>query len=83
MQYKNIKIEWLGHSGFRIKNDRVVVYIDPYKLEADQFEAEKISSELDDLPLPYLFDLKVVNQISSPELIEHIKRVGISLHDAK
>ena len=51
--------------------------------DIDQFEAEKISSELDDLPLPYLFDLKVVNQISSPELIEHIKRVGISLHDGK
>lgn len=47
--------------------------------DVDQLEAERISNELDDLPLPYLFDVKTLNQINSPELLDHIKRVGISL----
>lgn len=49
----------------------------------DQLEAEEILNELDDLPLPYLFDVKALNQISSSELIDHIKRVGVSIYDAK
>ncbi len=35
-----------------------------------------ISSKLYDLPLPYMFDLSVFEQIENPELLEHIKRVG-------
>jgi L-ascorbate metabolism protein UlaG (beta-lactamase superfamily) len=41
MEYKGIKIEWLGHSGFRIFNERVVLYIDPFKLAEDEFEMKK------------------------------------------
>ena len=37
----------------------------------------RISWELDDLLLPYTFDLSIYNQISSPELLDHIQRVGI------
>ena len=37
----------------------------------------QISWELDDLLLPYTFDLSLYNQISNPELLDHIQRVGI------
>lgn len=36
----------------------------------------KISLSLDNLYLPYTFDLSIFNHISSPELIDHIQRVG-------
>ncbi len=36
----------------------------------------KISIDLDDLLLPYTFDISIFRQISNSDLIEHIKRVG-------
>jgi predicted nucleotidyltransferase len=36
-----------------------------------------ISWELDDLLLPYTFDLSIISQISNPDLIDHISRVGV------
>lgn len=36
----------------------------------------KISLDLDDLLLPYLFDLSIYHQITNADLIEHIGRVG-------
>lgn len=39
-------------------------------------DLNKISMALDDLLLPYTFDLSVFNQIENPDLIAHIKRVG-------
>jgi uncharacterized protein len=36
----------------------------------------RISDELDDLLLPYTIDLSILANISDPELIEHIQRVG-------
>lgn len=35
-----------------------------------------INRELDDLPIPYTIDLSMRNQISNPNLLEHIDRVG-------
>ena len=32
-EFNGIKIEWLGHASFKIKTDKVVVYIDPFHLE--------------------------------------------------
>ncbi len=32
MQYKNIDIKWLGHSGFLIKASGINVFIDPFKI---------------------------------------------------
>ena len=32
MQYKNLNIKWLGHSGFLIQFDSMNIYIDPIKL---------------------------------------------------
>ena len=36
----------------------------------------KIDTELDDLLLPYSFDISIFSQISNLDLIEHINRVG-------
>ncbi len=36
-----------------------------------------IGLQLDDLDLPYTFDLAVYQHIQNPELLDHIKRVGI------
>ena len=35
-----------------------------------------IGLKLDDLLLPYTFDLSIFKQISNPDLVEHIERVG-------
>jgi predicted nucleotidyltransferase len=37
----------------------------------------KISLDLDDLLLPYSCDISIFHQISNPDLIEHIERVGL------
>jgi predicted nucleotidyltransferase len=37
----------------------------------------KISLSLDNLMLPYIFDLSVYDHIRNPDLLEHISRVGI------
>ena len=37
----------------------------------------KISLQLDDLFLPYTFDLSIYEHIDNTELLEHINRVGI------
>lgn len=36
----------------------------------------RIEQELDELLLPYKIDLSLHHQIDTPELLEHIKRVG-------
>jgi len=36
----------------------------------------KISLELDDLLLPFTFDLSLYHHIKQPDLIDHIQRVG-------
>jgi len=37
----------------------------------------QISEKLDDLLLPYMLDVSVYTQISDPDLLEHIKRIGV------
>lgn len=37
----------------------------------------KISWELDDLLLPYTFDLSVYHQLNNPDILDHIQRVGV------
>ncbi|MBN1930728.1 MAG: nucleotidyltransferase domain-containing protein [Desulfobacterales bacterium] len=36
----------------------------------------KISVDLDDLLLPYTFDISIYHHITNPDVIEHIERVG-------
>jgi len=44
------------------------------------FLLNAICNDLDDLLLPYTFDLSIYDHISNPDLIEHIKRVGLSFY---
>jgi len=44
--------------------------------ELDLEQLNKINIDLDDLLLPYTFDLSILHQIANPDLIEHIERVG-------
>ncbi len=43
----------------------------------------KIEFDLDDLMLPYKFDVSVYDKISNPELLDHINRVGKKLYERK
>ncbi|MEW5827548.1 MAG: nucleotidyltransferase domain-containing protein [Chloroflexota bacterium] len=41
----------------------------------------RIMDELDDLLLPYTFDLSILNLIGDSDVIEHIQRVGVIFYD--
>jgi predicted nucleotidyltransferase len=41
----------------------------------------KISNELDDLLLPYTIDLSFFAGINDPDVIDHIRRVGVTFYD--
>jgi len=43
----------------------------------DALQAESIAAELDELPLPYRFDVKSYESIKQDSLREHIQRKGI------
>ncbi len=45
----------------------------------DALEAERVASALDELPLPYRFDVKALSAISNPALLAHIERVGVRI----
>jgi predicted nucleotidyltransferase len=47
--------------------------------DIDALAAEAIAAELDELPLPYRFDVKAFAAIPLPALREHIERVGIPM----
>jgi len=46
----------------------------------DDLQAEAVAEDLEELPLPYRFDVKALERIRHPPLREHIARVGISLY---
>jgi uncharacterized protein len=46
----------------------------------DQLRAEAIASALDELALPYHFDVKAFDAIEHQPLREHIERVGIKIY---
>jgi predicted nucleotidyltransferase len=41
----------------------------------------RLNNELDDLPLPYKVDLSLFANLTHPELIDHIRRVGVVLYE--
>jgi predicted nucleotidyltransferase len=45
--------------------------------------AESIAAELDELPLPYRFEVQPLEHIHYRPLLEHIKRVGILIYSAR
>jgi uncharacterized protein len=46
-------------------------------------DLNNISMALDDILLPYTFDLSIYKQIDNPDLIEHINRVGKLFYSRK
>lgn len=46
----------------------------------DPVQAEAVADTLEDLPLPYRFDVKAYSSIKHVPLQEHITRVGVSLY---
>lgn len=45
--------------------------------------AAAIAAELDELPMPYHFDVQALEHIHHPPLLEHIRRVGILVYPAE
>jgi predicted nucleotidyltransferase len=43
-------------------------------------QLSNISLQLDDLLLPYKFDVSIYHQINNDDLIDHINRVGVNLY---
>ncbi len=41
----------------------------------------KIMEDIDDLLLPYTVDLSIFSQISDPDVINHIRRVGVTFYE--
>lgn len=41
----------------------------------------RLDNELDDLDLPFTFDLLLYDQLTNPALREHIDRVGVMLYE--
>ena len=48
--------------------------------DLDALQAEAIAAELDELPLPYRYDVQPFAAITLRPLREHIERVGIPLY---
>lgn len=46
-------------------------------------EFNEIELEIDDLLLPWEVDLTLKHQVDNPELLEHVRRVGIQVVNAK
>ncbi len=46
----------------------------------DELKAASIASELEELPLPYKFDVLALSAIEFQPLLEHIERVGLSVY---
>lgn len=40
-----------------------------------------IETQIDDLLLPWMVDLSLLHQIDNPDLVEHIRRVGMTFYE--
>jgi len=41
----------------------------------------RVMEEIDDLLLPYSFDLSIFHQIGDPDVLDHIRRVGVMFYE--
>ena len=41
----------------------------------------RIADDLDDLLLPYTFDLSIFGDITDPDVTDHIRRVGLTMYE--
>lgn len=51
--------------------------------ELTKTDLNNLENEIDDLLLPYFFDISLFHKISNPDLMEHIERVGKVIFRAK
>jgi uncharacterized protein len=49
--------------------------------DLDQAILTRIIEELDDLLLPYTMDLSLFSSIREPEVLDHIRRVGVTFYE--
>ena len=47
--------------------------------EASPLQAEQLAVELDELPLPYRFDVLSLRGVTNADLVAHIARVGVDV----
>lgn len=43
---------------------------------------QQINIDIDNLDLPYLFDIAIFNTLKNDDLIDHIQRVGITIYSS-
>ena len=48
--------------------------------KVDHSIIQLINNEIENLLLPYIFDISIFNNIKNKDLIEHIKRVGLTFY---
>lgn len=80
---KNLKVEEVLLYGSRAKgNYKNGSDIDLTLIgkDIDILELNKILLDLDELYLPYSFDISIFEKIENKELINHINRVGITIY---
>ena len=66
---------------FKNGSDIDLVLVGPEKLNLNiQY---KIMEDIDELMLPYLFDISIFHKISDPSVIDHINRVGVVFYESK
>lgn len=51
--------------------------------DIEPLRAEAIAAELDELPLPYRFEVQPLAHIRYQPLLDHIRRVGIQIYPQK
>ena len=47
--------------------------------EVSPLQAERLAAELDDLSLPYRFDVLALRNVTNADLAAHIARVGVNI----
>lgn len=51
-----------------------------YGQELTSSDISKLSLAIDDLLLPYQFDISIFHTLQNPDLIDHINRVGVEVY---
>lgn len=51
--------------------------------ELTHSDLNRMILDIDDLLLPYMFDISIFHTIKNPDLIDHINRRGISIYEKK
>jgi predicted nucleotidyltransferase len=64
---------------YRIASDIDLTLVGPQLTLSTLF---KIENDVDDLLLPYKIDLSIHHKIENPDVLDHIKRVGVGFYES-